>query len=856
MTFQAEQKVVAAALVILSLGLGLGLGLKPVNPQVSCRNRCSDPSTGGQGDCQCDSQCTVNGNCCWDFEDICRKPTQLWTCSRVRCGERRRSDFHCSCSDDCLENRDCCTDYKSVCKGDTSWAEDKCEPVPEPQCPKGFGIPPVILFSLDGFRAEYLQTWSALMPNIEKLKTCGTHSKYMRAAYPTKTFPNHYTIVTGMFPESSGIIDNSMYDVNLNKSFSLSGSEKFNETWWRGEPIWLTAMHQNLKAGTYFWPGSDVKINGTFPNLYKLYNKSALYEERITTILNWLDLPQPERPDFYTLYIEEPDTSGHSYGPVSGGVIQALLLADRTVGMLMDGLKQRNLHNCVNLILLADHGMDKTYCEQLEYMTNYFSNINFFHMYDGPAARIRARNVPQDYFTFDSAGIVKNLTCRKPDQHFKPYLTRDLPKRFHYANSIRIDKVHLYVDRQWLAVRDKSYTFCGGGNHGYDNEFKSMEAIFIAHGPGFKDGVEVEAFDNIEVYNLMCDLLNIKPAPNNGTHGSLNHLLKRPTYNPSHPKEESVASSCPFPNSVPGNASGCHCNIDSATEKEITKRLNLTAEEVSQTEKMNLPYGRPRVLQKNSTHCLLHQYGYVSGYSHDILMPLWTAYAFDKPGAASSLPPTLPDCLRPDPRIPDAKGQKCSDYKPALNISQGFLFPPNFNKTAVGQYDGLITSNFVPMYEEFKKIWHYLHDVLFLRYATERNGLNVVSGPVFDYNYDGHYDTLNEIEQHVSGTAIPVPTHYFVVLTSCKNSSSTPLTCLGSLDVLSFVIPHRPDNSESCADGKPESQWVEERLKAHSARVRDVELLTGLNFYQDRPQAVPEILQLKTFLPTFETIIN
>ncbi|XP_078505343.1 ectonucleotide pyrophosphatase/phosphodiesterase family member 3 isoform X2 [Lissotriton helveticus] len=855
--------VVVAALVVVALGLGLGLGLKTETPpavgngipQVTCRNRCYDQNAGGPKDCQCDSQCTVNGNCCWDFEDICQKPTQLWSCSKLRCGERRRSDVRCSCSDDCLQQKDCCTNYKSVCKGERSWAEDKCEPLPEPQCPEGVTLPPVILFSLDGFRAEYLQTWSSLMPNIEKLKTCGTHSKYMRAAYPTKTFPNHYTIVTGLFPESNGIIDNSMYDVTLDKSFSLSGNEKFNETWWRGQPIWLTAMYQNLKAGTYFWPGSDVKINGTYPDLYKLFNKSALYEERVTTILKWLDLPKAERPDFYTLYIEEPDSSGHSYGPVSGGVIQALMLADRTVGMLMDGLKQRNLHNCANLIVLADHGMDKTYCEQLEFMTDYFSSISFFYMYDGPAARIRARNVPQDYFSFDSAGIVQNLTCRKPNQHFKPYLTPNLPKRFHYAKNIRIDKVHLYVDRQWLAVRDKSYTFCGGGNHGYDNEFKSMEAIFIAHGPSFKDGVEVEAFDNIEVYNLMCDLLKIIPAPNNGTHGSLNHLLKKPFHNPLLPKEESGPSSCPFPNQIPANTSGCQCNINGTIEQEIQKRLNLTVEEVSQTEKANLPYGRPRVLQKNSTHCLLHQHDYVSGYSRDILMPLWTSYTIGNSGAAHT--PTFPPCLLADARIPDVNSQKCSDYKPDLNITHGFLFPPNFNKTAIGQYDGLITSNFIPMYEEFKKIWNYLHDVLLPRYATERNGLNVISGPVFDYNYDGHYDTLHEIEQHVGDTAIPIPTHFFMVLTSCRNSSHTPLSCAGSLAVLSFIIPHRPDNSESCADSKPAADWVEERLRAHSARVRDVELLTGLDFYQEiQEQPVSEILQLKTFLPTFETIIN
>uniref|UniRef100_A0A674I5R1 Ectonucleotide pyrophosphatase/phosphodiesterase 3 n=1 Tax=Terrapene triunguis TaxID=2587831 RepID=A0A674I5R1_9SAUR len=801
-------------LIVVFLRIGITLVLKPsfVLFTVSCRNRCNEPfNKKGQG-CQCDGSCKELQNCCWDYEGTCLEPTQIWTCTKFRCGETRITESHCSCSEDCLEKKDCCVDYKSICKGETPWVKEACPSLNTSQCPEGFDLPPLILFSMDGFRAEYLQTWSSLLPNIEKLKTCGTHSKYMRAAYPTKTFPNHYTIVTGLYPESHGIIDNNMYDVNLSQSFSLSGQAKFDPIWWKGQPIWLTAMYQNLKTGTFFWPGSDVPINGTYPNLYRLYNKSIIYQQRISEILTWLDGSKSERPDFYTLYIEEPDSSGHSDGPVSGRVIKALQLADEALGMLMEGLKQRNLHNCVNLIVLADHGMDKTYCNQLEYMTDYFNQINFY-MYDGPAARIRAYNVPEDYFTCKCEPM---LLCRKPNQHFKPYLTPNLPKRFHYANNIRIDKVHLMVDRQWLAVRNKDYTFCGGGNHGYDNEFKSMEAIFIAHGPSFKEKTEVEPFENIEIYNLMCDLLHIKPAPNNGTHGSLNHLLKTPFYNPLHSKEESPTSSCPFTTSTPLDELGCTCD-DQILPIISNFPLSLS---LKKAETYNLPYGRPRVLQKQNTYCLLHHHQYVSGYSHNIWMPLWSAYTVNK----------TVDCLRADVRIPATQSQNCSNYQLDLNITHGFLYPP--------------------------KIWNYFHDVLLLKYAGERNGLNVISGPVFDYNYDGHFDALHEITQHINNTQIPVPTHYFVVLTSCKNQSNTPLNCAGSLDVLSFIIPHQPDNSESCADGQPESQWVEERVQAHAARIRDVELVTGLDFYQDRNQPLSEILQLKTFLPTFETIIN
>uniref|UniRef100_A0A8B9F8Z8 Ectonucleotide pyrophosphatase/phosphodiesterase 3 n=1 Tax=Amazona collaria TaxID=241587 RepID=A0A8B9F8Z8_9PSIT len=768
---------------------------------VSCRHKCNEPHRKGMPGCHCDSGCRERQDCCWDYEDTCVEPTQSWRCTNFRCGETRIPGSYCSCSDDCLQEKDCCVNYNSICKGEIPWVEEPCEPLETPQCPAGFDLPPLILFSMDGFRAEYLQTWSSLLPNIEKLKTCGTHSKYMRAVYPTKTFPNHYTIVTGLYPESHGIIDNNMYDVDLNKHFSLSSTEKFNPSWWKGQPVWLTAMYQNLKAGAFFWPVFVELI----VNSCKLLQKSEL-------------------PDFYTLYIEEPDSSGHSFGPVSGGVLKALQLADQALGTLMEGLKQRNLHKCVNLIVLADHGMESTYCTQLEYMTSYFKQIDFY-IYAGPASRIRARNVPEGYYTFDSEGIVENLTCKKSPQHFKPYLSPDLPKRLHYANNIRIDKVNLLVDRQWLAVRDSSYTYCDGGNHGYNNQFKSMEAIFLAYGPSFKEQTEVDAFENIEVYNLLCDLLHITPAPNNGTHGSLNHLLKNPFYNPSHAKEVSSPSSCPVSRLTPIDELGCTC---------------MHVSRVKEANTYHLPYGRPIVLQKENVYCLLSHHQYVSGYSYDIWMPLWTAYTVNKPENTSPLPPTVSDCLRADVRIPVAWSQNCSNYPEGLTFTPSFLYPPSdLNQLDVGLY-----------------IWDYFHNVLLREYARERNGVNVISGPVFDYNYDGHFDTFDEIKQHVNNTEIPVPTHYFVVLTSCKNRSYTPLDCSGSLDALSFIIPHRPDNTESCAENKTLSEWVEERVQAHSARVQDVELLTGLDFYQERKEPVSEILQLKTFLPTFETEIN
>uniref|UniRef100_A0A4W3HXZ8 Venom phosphodiesterase 2-like n=1 Tax=Callorhinchus milii TaxID=7868 RepID=A0A4W3HXZ8_CALMI len=705
---------------------------------------------------------------------------QLWRCTNMTCGEKSSSKSLCSCSNNCIQEKNCCTNYKSICRGENTWLQDTHENIDKPECPEGFNRSPVILVSLDGFRADYLHKWRNVMPVLDKLSNCGTYASHLIPVYPTKTFPNHYSIITGLYPESHGLIDNKMYDVQMNANFSLRKKEKFNPAWYKGEPLWLTAMYQGLKSGIFFWPGSEVAINGTYPNFYKIY-KSEMSLCRF--------------------------------------VGKKLKMVDEMLGMLMDGLKQRNLHRCVNLIVLSDHGMEEFSFSRIEYMSNYVDNVDDFYMGSGPAPRIRPSN------------------CRLPGQHFKPYLKRFLPKRFHYANSLRIEEVNLYLDPQWQAGKHGSIKYLTGGFHGSDNRYKNMRALFIAYGPGFKDNTEVQPFANIEIYNLMCDLLEITPAPNNGSHGSLNHLLKKPIFNPTHAKERSSPTSCPFTKLAPNDSLECSCSLPASLSR-IVKKLNLSSTEVQNANAQHVPYGRPRVLQDGSKYCLLHQHMYISGYSHDILMPLWT----DKPTA------NLSNCLFADVRISLNSSQKCSYYKKDHNISYGFLYP--LSKCSI--YEGLLTSNIVPMHKAFQKVWNYFHNVLLVKYAIRRNGINVISGPVFDYDFDGHFDTPDKILEYLQDIKVPIPTHYYIILTSCTNTSQTPTQCKDSLRVLSFILPHRTDNSESCADGKEESQWVEERVWMHTARVRDVELITGLDFYQDRKQPVTEILQLKTFLPPLE----
>uniref|UniRef100_A0A8C4DY02 Ectonucleotide pyrophosphatase/phosphodiesterase 1 n=1 Tax=Dicentrarchus labrax TaxID=13489 RepID=A0A8C4DY02_DICLA len=678
--------------------------------------------------------------------------------------------------------------------------------------PSSFSKPPLILVSLDGFRAEYLKDHGNRLPVIKKLRNSGTTTEYMRPVYPTKTFPNHYSIVTGLYPESHGIVDNKMYDVTRNTYFSLKTDEKFNAKWYQGEPVWLTAMRNKLKAGTFFWPGSDVAINGTYPDLYKLYDNIS-FEKRVSTLFQWLSLPQGERPDFYTLYLDEPDTSGHMYGPASSQVVRALENVDRILGLLMNGLLQRDLQHCVNIIIISDHGMEEASSDRAAYVSNYVADTAHFSVIQGPAARIRPTHLPDNYFSFDYEGLVKNLSCRTSDQAMRPYLKENLPKRMHFANNKRIERGHLYMKEGWQAALLMCVYF--------------IQAIFIGYGPGFKHKTVVPPFENIEIYNLMCDLLGIRPAPNNGTHGSLNHLLNHPVHLPVHPAQLSHDTPCEA--SAPSPTDD-QCNCTSQTKAMVCNRL-LSDRFLR---RLHHPFGTPRVVQPDVSFCLLHHSNYLNGYSKDRLMPLWVSY---------TIQPLSEACVRADVRIPSAASQLCLRYREDPALSYGLLHPPSLSIDGP-ETDSLITSNMAPMFPAFKDVWAHVHDVLLPKYSQQLNGVNVMSGPIFDGDYDGNVDALKAI----SGNETIVPTHFFMILTSCRNETFSPVNCKGPLQAKSFILPHRPDHTESCASGS-DLTWVEDWLQFHVARVRDVELLSGLSFYHDRI-SVEETLQLKTLIQT------
>src|SRR5690606_25117508 len=214
---------------------------------------------------------------------------------------------------------------------------------------------PVLLVSIDGLRADYLQR--GLTPNLSRIAAEGVRAEWMNPSYPSLTFPNHYAIVTGLRPDHHGIVHNSMSDAELGR-FRLSDREAVGDArWWGGEPIWIGAMRSGQRAATLFWPGSEAPIDGMHPTYWKPYDGTLRYQDRVDQVLAWLSEPEATRPRVVTLYFDHVDHAGHDHGPDSPQLRDALVEADRAIGRLLDGLDARVLGDRVDLIVVSDHGM-------------------------------------------------------------------------------------------------------------------------------------------------------------------------------------------------------------------------------------------------------------------------------------------------------------------------------------------------------------------------------------------------------------------------------------------------------------------------------------------------------------------
>ncbi|WP_240473070.1 ectonucleotide pyrophosphatase/phosphodiesterase [Arsukibacterium perlucidum] len=386
--------------------------------------------------------------------------------------------------------------------------------------------PVIILISLDGFSQQYLGKYPA--PHIEQLIAEGVIAESMQPAFPTKTFPNHYSIVTGLYPGNHGIVENNIYDADFDAIFRMSKpAEVTHSRWWLGEPVWVTAELQGIKTGTYFYPGSEADIKGVRPSYWQAYDGKISNSERVRSVLQWLALPKTERPGFVTLYFSTIDDAGHRYGPESAQVKAAVAEVDQAIGQLIAGLKAQNLYGQVNLLLVSDHGMAAVPPEQV---------IVVDSLFDSSKAALSLWT-PEIVSIFPKAGelesIYQQLSAGLPASA-RVYRKTDLPDRWHYQQSKRVAPLLIIPEPGWRLMQQSQYQRWQArpnlqavtGSHGYDNIAPEMQAIFIGHGPAFAEGVTIPSFANIQLYNLMCAILGITPAANDGDPDWAQQLLE------------------------------------------------------------------------------------------------------------------------------------------------------------------------------------------------------------------------------------------------------------------------------------------------------------------------------------------
>jgi predicted AlkP superfamily pyrophosphatase or phosphodiesterase len=381
------------------------------------------------------------------------------------------------------------------------------------------GKPPLLLISIDGYRADYLDR--GYSPVLASLATEGVHAKGMRPAYPTITYPNHYTLVTGLYPDEHGIVNNSMHDAVLGNFSPPNRAANTDGRWWdQAEPIWVTAEKQGVRTASVYWPGTQAEIRGTRPTYWQLFDANVSPDARVTQVLAWLDLPPVRQPEFISLYFEQADAAGHNYGPDSLQLKEALVTIDTALGQLVAGLRQRNSYENINLVIVSDHGMSATSPERVVFLEKI---INPLHV----EITTGIVNLGLDPKPGYEAEVEQALL--KPHPHLQCWKKGNLPKRFHYGRNARIPAIQCVTEDGWI-VSAASYEAKRAhpllGEHGYDNLDPNMQALFVAHGPSFKQHLTAPVFDNIHVYVLLARLLGIQPLHNDGSPAATAGMLQ------------------------------------------------------------------------------------------------------------------------------------------------------------------------------------------------------------------------------------------------------------------------------------------------------------------------------------------
>jgi arylsulfatase A-like enzyme len=369
--------------------------------------------------------------------------------------------------------------------------------------------PYVVMVSLDGFRYDYLDLFPT--PNLHRIIDAGVRADAMIPVFPVKTFPNHYSIATGMYADSHGIVGNSFYDPLRDEWYSIGDRASVEDgTWYGGEPIWVTAVNQGMLSASYYWVGSEAAIGGVYPTYWRRFDGDVPYEERIDQVLSWLDLPEEKRPHMITAYMEETDGVGHGVPTEAPELATAVALVDSMIGRLLDGIDQLPHADQVYVVVTSDHGMAAFYADQTYFLGDLVSlGENVTTVGTGPHMVLYVDDEPAvaDALREELAAVLPKATV---------YRVGDMPERLQYETAgPRLGDIVIVPELGWSVVPWKEETRAArdGWTHGWDRNNEEMYGLFVASGPRIQAGQRIGSFENVNVYPLLAEILGLVPNP-------------------------------------------------------------------------------------------------------------------------------------------------------------------------------------------------------------------------------------------------------------------------------------------------------------------------------------------------------
>jgi predicted AlkP superfamily pyrophosphatase or phosphodiesterase len=376
--------------------------------------------------------------------------------------------------------------------------------------------PYVILISADGYRHDYTDKYNATF--LDQKRNEGVRAESMLPAFPSKTFPNHYSIVTGLYPASHGLINNYFYDPKRKEHYTMRDRSKVEDgSWYGGTPLWVLAEQQQMLAASFFWVGSEAPIQGILPTYHYQYSEVIPIERRIQTVVDWLNLPEEKRPHLITFYLPEVDHAGHRYGPDAPETQKAVQDLDRHMHMLTEAVATTGLP--VNFVFLSDHGMIHVDTKNTLPMPAAIDTAKFMVSGGGMVVELHAKDKKAVKPTYRK--------LKKEAKDYQAYTRKNMPRHLHYG--AKDDKYGRVGDILLLSDAPKVFHFSSRppspGQHGYDaTKVKEMHTVFYAWGPAFQSGIQVESFENVDVYPLIAEILGL---PFTHKIDGSNHLIKK-----------------------------------------------------------------------------------------------------------------------------------------------------------------------------------------------------------------------------------------------------------------------------------------------------------------------------------------